>query len=416
MMNDGMQSGRMRIGNKQYREWMLVSQLKTLIQDVDQGVVHVLAENYGTLLEEAVQGQRNVSFSFGLDTTVPNALPHEHVAIMKPLSPLESRYVETLKSRGAAIWNIWSSWELYEEKRRPQNYIINDFRDFSERESCERLAERDRESSEFIDYYIHLRYKGHQKALFNKVEIETINRCSGSCEFCPVAKGRDPRLFSKMSDSLFKRIIDQLHTLSYRGALALFSNNEPLLDTRLAGFASYARTMLPEAFIYIFTNGELMTKALLDELSGSLDLIHINCYSKHGDLPGHFQDLHQYICEKKPPEGSIVFHIRNQNEVMSSRAGSAPNRKNFDNSIASCCTLPFSQMIIRPDGGISQCCNDALGRVTLGSAATDQLSSLWFSDAFEKIRSGLFTQGRRSNELCASCDAVFRCLPFEDGR
>lgn len=87
--------------------------------------------------------------------------------------------------------------------------------------------------------------------LFSSIEIETMNRCNGKCTFCPVNHDIDPRKFSRMSEPLFQKIIDELKTLNYSGRLALYSNNEPFLDVRIEDFARYARSALPRACIYI---------------------------------------------------------------------------------------------------------------------------------------------------------------------
>lgn len=75
--------------------------------------------------------------------------------------------------------------------------------------------------------------------LFSSIEIETMNRCNGKCTFCPVNHDIDPRKFSRMSEPLFQKIIDELKTLNYSGRLALYSNNEPFLDVRIEDFARY---------------------------------------------------------------------------------------------------------------------------------------------------------------------------------
>ncbi len=57
--------------------------------------------------------------------------------------------------------------------------------------------------------------------LFTAIEIETINRCNGSCGFCPVNRGADPRPFAKMPDELFRAIVDELAGMEYRHAVSL---------------------------------------------------------------------------------------------------------------------------------------------------------------------------------------------------
>ena len=58
--------------------------------------------------------------------------------------------------------------------------------------------------------------------LFDHVEIETINRCNGGCEFCPVSVKNDTREYKEMSWELFEKIINQLAEINYSGKVALF--------------------------------------------------------------------------------------------------------------------------------------------------------------------------------------------------
>ena len=115
------------------------------------------------------------------------------------------------------------------------------------------LAKREQEVKRYIGYF------EQEPQLFKYVEIETINRCNGECSFCPVNRNEKQRVYHKMSVSMFEDIIGQLSEIRYRGLLGLFSNNEAFLDERIGRFAKYAREMLPHAYIYIISNGKLIT-------------------------------------------------------------------------------------------------------------------------------------------------------------
>ena len=64
--------------------------------------------------------------------------------------------------------------------------------------------------------------------------------------------------------------------------------------------------------------------------------------------------------------------LRRKDELLTTRAGTAPNRGPIA-PLEVACFLPFSQLIIRPDGKISQCCEDAVGRATLGDLSRQTL-------------------------------------------
>ena len=63
------------------------------------------------------------------------------------------------------------------------------------------------------------------------VNLETINRCNSTCEFCTANKHAEKRPFAKMSDEMYYSIIDQLRDWGYKGHLTLYGNNEPWLVT-----------------------------------------------------------------------------------------------------------------------------------------------------------------------------------------
>ncbi len=246
--------------------------------------------------------------------------------------------------------------------------------------------------------------------LFSHVEIETINKCNGECAFCPVNRNQDPRPSARMSEQLFTSIIDQLAALNYDGHLGLFSNNEPLLDTRLSALAAQAREQLPNAYIALSTNGSLLDSEKLVALLPSFDRIIINNYSDSPALEPHLESIRASLSRPEAAhllDGKTVeFCLRGKNDVLTSRAGSAPNRANPPEPLRLPCSLPFSQLIIRPDGKVSLCCNDALGRVTLGDVSQTSLLDVWRGQPAAAVRASMMTHGRAGHPLCKACDFV----------
>lgn len=241
---------------------------------------------------------------------------------------------------------------------------------------------------------------------FNHVEIETINRCNGVCEFCPVNANEPQRKYQKMSDTLYYSIINQLREINYSGEIALFSNNEPLLDERIVSFNEYARQQLPNAFLYLFTNGTLLTKELFKDLICILDYLVVDNYSNDLELLPNCKQIVDYV-ESDSPELVNKFHIiiRNPKEILTSRGGDSPNRTKLKLQEGISCSLPFRQLIIRPDGKVSLCCNDALGKCTMGDLKKEKIVDVWNGKAFVDIRRKLLL-GREQVEHCQYCDSL----------
>ena len=224
-------------------------------------------------------------------------------------------------------------------------------------------------------------YQKHQ-TLFDHIEIETINRCNGNCSFCPVSRKKDPRVKAVMTAELFQKIVAQLAKINYSGRFTTFSNNEPLLDDRLIEFNRYAREKLPNARMHLFTNGTLLTIDKFIALINILDELIIDNYQQELKLIKPCQEIEAYCKEHPELCKKVTIVLRKPNEILTSRGGNAPNRKQIPDYSKDRCILPFRQMIVRPDGKVSLCCNDAIGNHcwTCGMG----LNSRWFENVYMK--------------------------------
>lgn len=241
--------------------------------------------------------------------------------------------------------------------------------------------------------------------LFNHIEVETINRCNGTCAFCPVNRNVDPREETKMSEELFYSIVDQLSAMDYSGKFTTFSNNEPLLDERIIEFNRYARAKLPKARMHLFTNGTLMTIDKFIALTDILDELVIDNYQQDLKLIKPCQEIKEYVDLNPELElnKKVTIVLRKPIEILTSRGGDAPNRETIGDYSDDRCVLPYKQMIVRPDGKVSLCCNDATGKFTLGDLRTESIKDVWFGTRFKKVREALY-KGRKYCGNCKMCD------------
>jgi radical SAM protein with 4Fe4S-binding SPASM domain len=263
-----------------------------------------------------------------------------------------------------------------------------------------------------------MNYHQQQKSIFSAVEIETINRCNGKCSFCPVNSKLDKRPFAKMNKILFCNIIDELSDLKYSGFLGLYSNNEPYLDRDIVDKIAYSRLKCQHAFIYLYTNGTLLT---WDKLKSSIDAgishIAIDNYSDEGLFHSNIVEIIQKLKEPNSCKyrEKVSISIRRENEILTNRGGIAPNKspeifKDYNLYLNAGCLLPFRQFVIRPSGEVSLCCQDALGQMTLGDVNKNSLNDIWFGDQYKNVRNILMNIGRRGVSICKICDvsAVYR--------
>ena len=241
------------------------------------------------------------------------------------------------------------------------------------------------------------------KPLFHLIEIETINRCNGNCSFCPVNQKDDPREHRFMETELFYSIINQLEELSYDGRVSLFSNNEPFLDDRIFEFSKYAREHLPKAKIHMFTNGTLLTLDKFQMIIPYLDELIIDNYTENLNLIKPVEIIREYCEIHKELIEKVSIILRKPNELLTSRGGDAPNRKVTQTYPDITCAFPFQQMIVRPTGQISLCCNDAIGKYTMGDLSKDSIIDVWYGKQFTRVRE-LIAQGRKLVGNCQYCD------------
>ncbi len=265
------------------------------------------------------------------------------------------------------------------------------------------------------------RYHGLQSDLFANldsisakpfhIEVETINKCNSTCGFCPVNRFSDPRPTMRMDAALFSRIIDELAGWDFAGVLNLFSNNEPFLDRRIFDFAAQARSKLPDAFIQVISNGTALDVEKSLRILPHLSRLIINDYGNGIDLHDNIAAIRRHLDAERPElAAKTVIALRRLDEFKTNRAGSAPNRAPPTTIYTSRCAYPFFQMVIRPDGKVSLCCNDALGEMTIGDLASQSLPEAWASPERRMVQQAML-KGRDKIPLCAHCDNLSWAKP-----
>ncbi|MCH5342442.1 MAG: SPASM domain-containing protein [Acetatifactor sp.] len=237
------------------------------------------------------------------------------------------------------------------------------------------------------------------------ISIETINRCNSTCDFCPANKNAEKRPFKKMSDELFQKIIAELADMDYSGYLNLYVNNEPFIDVRIEDLYKYAKDNLPNAKMLLYTNGTLITQDRFHKIIPYVDKMIINNYSETLELHSNLKELIE--CVKSSPEllsKDIIIQIRYIHEILTNRAGFAPNKKTgrINHKI---CIMPYTDIIIYPDGVIGLCCSDAIEKTNLGNVNYSSLQEIWSGNVFKSIRKSL-GKDRNLYGFCQGCDFV----------
>lgn len=262
---------------------------------------------------------------------------------------------------------------------------------------------RNKLQQEYIDYFL----STEEPPMPLVVNLETINRCNSTCSFCTANKNAEKRPYKRMEDSLFYSIIDQLANWGYTGHLTLYGNNEPFLDTRIVEFHKYCREKLPHSFIFLSSNGLLLTVDKVKEIIPYVNQLIINNYCRDMKLHDNVKEIYEYA--KSHPEEfkdvELLIQMRYMDAVLSNRAGSAPNKTNDIKIIKETCLMPYTDMFIFPDGRMGICCCDNFESTTLADLTKTPLKEAWNSPQYQKLRKDIRTS-RADYTFCKYCDFI----------
>ena len=187
----------------------------------------------------------------------------------------------------------------------------------------------------------------------------------------------------------------------------MYGNNEPFLDTRIVEFHKYCRKQLPNSFIFLSSNGLLLTVDKVKEIIPYVDQLIINNYCRDMKLHENVQEIFDYAKahSEEFQDVELLIQMRYMDAVLTNRAGSAPNKKNTQKVIKETCLMPYTDMFIFPDGRMGICCCDNFEATTLADLNVTPLKEAWNSQAYRKLRKAIQTS-RGDYDFCKYCDFI----------
>lgn len=240
------------------------------------------------------------------------------------------------------------------------------------------------------------------------IAIETVNRCNGTCPFCPANIHSETRPYQKMSDELYEKILNEVASWDkWDGVFSLYVNNEPFIDDRMVKMLQDARNKLTYAQMLVFTNGSLLTPEKLEAIASSVDVMIINNYSTKYELNAPVQKIYDYVQSnpQKFVNVKIIIQKRYANEYLTNRAGVAPNKKDAIRGINLPCLVPYTDLTIYPSGQVGLCCSDVLETVNFGNVSNDKILAIYHCAAWKEIRRKM-KAGRKDIGICSNCDFI----------
>jgi radical SAM protein with 4Fe4S-binding SPASM domain len=253
--------------------------------------------------------------------------------------------------------------------------------------------------------------------LFERLQIESHAFCNRDCWFCPRTYDRSgnyidrngKKISHQMPTDIILNLLDQAMAMGFQGQVGFHHYSEPLLDPRNITLAREARRrgMKP----YLHTNGDVLKKnqRLCEEVAEVYGSIIIGLYDYRTN--DELQSAKQYWKTRLPetnlqfsaigPEGARrALSMGMPRALVPSDSRMAVPDLLYSNGP---CHRPLIRMIIRHDGGISNCCEDTFGAFDLGNIHSDSMKDLWFSERHQTIVANLIAGRREMYSLCRNC-------------
>lgn len=240
--------------------------------------------------------------------------------------------------------------------------------------------------------------------MFNALNIETTTYCNRRCYYCPNSLS-DRGLKENeryMQEDLFKKIIDELAGMDFRGRISPHLYGEPLLDKRLPALIGYAHDKLPRARLEIYTNGDFLDIGMLDRLyEAGVQHYYVTLHGtgkEQKEGKKRIDKLEQYI-KKAKRKIKIDLLILGKENPLSTRAGLVKVNITKKTPI---CLFYNSPLAINYQGDVVLCCEDYLGEVVLGNLENENLMDIWNKKNFKDIRRQLRKSVYKLN-ICKRC-------------
>tara|TARA_Y100000588_G_scaffold356820_1_gene413488 strand:- start:595 stop:1497 length:903 start_codon:yes stop_codon:yes gene_type:complete len=258
---------------------------------------------------------------------------------------------------------------------------------------------------------------------FNEIQIETVSVCNRSCDFCPNSVLAPPA--ARMSSILLQKIATELADMDYAGKIGLYLRNEPFMDKSLNDHVRLFKEFCPKSFIYIATDGDLVTVEKLQRIfEAGISSVALSAYDGKEQVLT-FNNMAKQLVSQYPRvnyvsgRGDIddetkqyiwVTDYTYKSETFFNRANNVDIHAKLKKPLPLMCILPFKQLCITATGDVALCCADWYAEAGLGNAKDQSLLEIWFSPEFTSYREAL-SRFDRSKKLCNQCTNNWQDLP-----
>ncbi|MFH1479047.1 MAG: radical SAM/SPASM domain-containing protein [Candidatus Omnitrophota bacterium] len=279
-----------------------------------------------------------------------------------------------------------------------------------------------------------------KKLFFRKqvreIELETHAFCNRRCVFCPNASIDRLDKAKVLPEATFKKIIDELSDLGYKGSIRFHRFNEPLGLDIIFDRIKYAREKLPNVLLGFHSNGDYVTSGVIDRLEEiGMNFLHISLYIDYNipyfklrksavDQSNRYfkkrglkairlkagENLTRYrIITKKMDVTLFVPNIRLQGNDRGGYLEELHKKK----PRVSPCVSPFRGLYIDWTGDVLPCCNlrgdiELQKKFIMGNIKDHSLEEVYFSEASNRIRKMLVGYNEKE-DACKYCGYDLFC-------
>ena len=238
--------------------------------------------------------------------------------------------------------------------------------------------------------------------IFNHVFFDTTTSCNRRCYYCPNAV-YDRGLIKNeklMDETLFRKIIDDLAKVNWKGEIAPNFYGEPMLDPRLLDFVAYAHDQLPDSRIVLFTNGDFLSiefyKKLVQKGVGRFVITH-----HPPDHPTAIEAIKQVLRYREEfGDDHVEMKYSKLTKIIQWRGMGVGEPINDDY----CRSTALNKIGVHWDGEVIFCCNDYYVTTKFGNAKNERLIDIWRKPYYQKVRNGI-KKGQFILQTCKDCRA-----------
>ena len=229
------------------------------------------------------------------------------------------------------------------------------------------------------------------------VVIETTNRCNYAPFHprCPLHYIKEKKILPLV---LIENILKEIGEYNFSGVIYPFNYGEPNIDPRFFHILTLIKKYVPQAKIWIYSNGFMVDDTLLKELdSFGLDRLNFSAYT-----PEEGKYIHLMILRLRDSVKMTLRAYRRypMDECMNDKVqwyDNEPLNLNLP------CTAPLKFLTINSYGDVGLCCHDWKRIQTFGNVAEKSLVEIIRSDKIIDVFYNLLKGERYRYQLCARC-------------